>query len=215
MKITFKHLSVCVQGWLSQETEPCSGDLSSGNLLGNALGMNVCEEVRETGPSRRKKLQAIPRGALLGSTHDLGLGNSQRRIQPERSASTRQWEDGAPLSWGRSRRHSTHDETGYLWFVRTVEQGSSTGSDGQESPCRAGDLGSIPGSEDLLEKEMATQLQYTCLGNPMDRGAWRATAHGGHKELDTTEWQTLDTVEPYTATEKTKVSLIVQWNRDM
>ena len=55
MKITFKHLSVCVQGWLSQEIEPCGGDLSSGNLLGNVLGINVCEEVRETGPSRGKQ----------------------------------------------------------------------------------------------------------------------------------------------------------------
>ena len=30
-------------------------------------------------------------------------------------------------------------------------------------------------------------LQYSCLGNPMDRGAWWATVHGGHKEWDTTE----------------------------
>ena len=30
-------------------------------------------------------------------------------------------------------------------------------------------------------------LQYSCLGNPMDRGAWRATVHGGRKESDTAE----------------------------
>ena len=30
-------------------------------------------------------------------------------------------------------------------------------------------------------------LQYSCLENSMDRGAWRATVHEGHKELDTTE----------------------------
>ena len=30
-------------------------------------------------------------------------------------------------------------------------------------------------------------LQYSCLENPMDRGAWQAAVHGGHKELDTTE----------------------------
>ena len=34
------------------------------------------------------------------------------------------------------------------------------------------------GREDPLEKEMATQLQYSCLENPMDRGAWRATVRG-------------------------------------
>ena len=33
---------------------------------------------------------------------------------------------------------------------------------------------------------MATLLQYSCLGNPMDRGAWRATVHGV-AELDITE----------------------------
>ena len=32
-----------------------------------------------------------------------------------------------------------------------------------------------------------TPLQYFCLENPMDRGAWEATIHGGHKELDTTK----------------------------
>ena len=41
--------------------------------------------------------------------------------------------------------------------------------------------------EDPLKKEMATQLQYSCLENPMERGAWQATVHGGHKELDMTE----------------------------
>ena len=30
-------------------------------------------------------------------------------------------------------------------------------------------------------------LQYSCLENPMDRGAWQATVHGGHKELNMTE----------------------------
>jgi len=34
------------------------------------------------------------------------------------------------------------------------------------------------GQEDPLENGMATQLQYSCLGNPMDRGAWQARVHG-------------------------------------
>ena len=34
------------------------------------------------------------------------------------------------------------------------------------------------GREDPLEKGMATQLQYSCLENAMDRGAWGATAQG-------------------------------------
>ena len=34
-------------------------------------------------------------------------------------------------------------------------------------------------------------LQYVCLENPMDRGAWWAIVHGDHKELDTAEQLTL------------------------
>ena len=34
------------------------------------------------------------------------------------------------------------------------------------------------GHEDPLEKEMGFPLQYSCLENPMDRGAWQATVHG-------------------------------------
>ena len=37
------------------------------------------------------------------------------------------------------------------------------------------------GQEDCLEKGMATTLQCSSLGNPMDRGAWRATVRGGRK----------------------------------
>ena len=43
------------------------------------------------------------------------------------------------------------------------------------------------GWEDPLEEGMATHpLQYSCLGNSMDRGDWWATVHGGHEELDMT-----------------------------
>ena len=43
------------------------------------------------------------------------------------------------------------------------------------------------GWEDPLEKGMATHSSYSCLENSMDRGAWWATVHGGHKESGTTE----------------------------
>ena len=43
------------------------------------------------------------------------------------------------------------------------------------------------GQEDSLEEEMGIQLQYSCLGNPTDRGAWQATVHRVTKEVDTTE----------------------------
>ena len=52
------------------------------------------------------------------------------------------------------------------------------GSDFKESVCNAGDLGSIPGSERSSGKGNGNPLQYSCLENPMDRGAWWATVHG-------------------------------------
>ena len=48
----------------------------------------------------------------------------------------------------------------------------------KESAYNAGDPGSIPGSEGSPGEGIGYPLQYSCLGNPMDRGAWRATGHG-------------------------------------
>ena len=51
----------------------------------------------------------------------------------------------------------------------------------KKPPANAGDAGNgglMPGREALLEKENGSPLQYSCLGNPMDRGAWRATVQG-------------------------------------
>ena len=51
----------------------------------------------------------------------------------------------------------------------------------EESDCNAGDLGWIPGSGRFPGEGSGNPLQYSCLGNPMDRGAWRATVHGVSK----------------------------------
>ena len=52
------------------------------------------------------------------------------------------------------------------------------GSDGKESACNAGDLGSIPGLERSPGEGNNYPLQYSGLENSMDRGAWQATIHG-------------------------------------
>ena len=44
-------------------------------------------------------------------------------------------------------------------------------------PANAGNTGSIPGSESSYAVGNCNLLQYSCMKNPMDRGAWRATAH--------------------------------------
>ena len=53
-------------------------------------------------------------------------------------------------------------------------------------PANAGDVGSIPGSGKFPGEGNDNPIQHSCLGNPMDRGAWQATARGVAKELDTT-----------------------------
>ena len=52
------------------------------------------------------------------------------------------------------------------------------GSVGKESACNAGDLASIPGWERSPGGGHGNPLQYSCLENPMDRGAWWATVRG-------------------------------------
>ena len=51
-------------------------------------------------------------------------------------------------------------------------------SDDKEFACNAGDPGSIPGSGRSSGEENGDLLQYFCLENPMDRGAWWAIVHG-------------------------------------
>ena len=59
-----------------------------------------------------------------------------------------------------------------------VAMGFPGGSVDKESACNAGDPGLIPGLGRFPEEGNGNPLQYSCLGNPMARGAWRATVHG-------------------------------------
>ena len=49
---------------------------------------------------------------------------------------------------------------------------------GKESVCQGGDAGLIPGSRRSLGEGNDKPLQYSCLGNSMDRGAWQAMVPG-------------------------------------
>ena len=55
--------------------------------------------------------------------------------------------------------------------------GFPDGSESKESPCKAGNLRSIPGLRRFPERGNGNPLQYSCLENSMDRGTWWATVH--------------------------------------
>ena len=52
------------------------------------------------------------------------------------------------------------------------------GSDGKESACNTGDMGSTPGLQRSPGEAKSYPLQHSCLDNSMDRGAWQAAVHG-------------------------------------
>ena len=59
-----------------------------------------------------------------------------------------------------------------------LHKGFPGGSEVKASACNVGDLGSIPGSGRSPGEGNGNPLQYSCLENPMDRGAWQGTVHG-------------------------------------
>ena len=59
-----------------------------------------------------------------------------------------------------------------LFFSYTLSRFDALWFSGEKSTCQAGDVGSIPGEGN------SNPLQYSCLGNSMDRGAWQTTVHG-------------------------------------
>ena len=66
----------------------------------------------------------------------------------------------------------------------TSALGFSAGSEGEESACNVGDPGSSPGSGRSSGEGNACPLQYSCLKNYMDRGAWPATVHGVERKSE-------------------------------
>ena len=81
----------------------------------------------------------------------------------------------------------------------------------KESACNAGDPSSIPGLGRSPGEESGYPLQYSYLGNPMDKGAWQATIPNprSRKESDTTEQLTLYGVWEERKKESTGASIIL------
>ena len=82
---------------------------------------------------------------------------------------------------------SISSQVQYNFFSQIVSiEWTSLGSVVKNLPANAGDMNSNPGLERSPVEGNGNPLQYSCLGNPMDRGVWQATVHGVSKELDMT-----------------------------
>ena len=66
----------------------------------------------------------------------------------------------------------------FLWLNNIPLRGFPGGSVVKNPPANVGDSGSISGCGKSPREGNGNPLQYSCLGNPMDRGAWRATVRG-------------------------------------
>ena len=79
---------------------------------------------------------------------------------------------------------------------------------GKESACVAGDVSSISGSERSPGGRNGYTLQYSCLENPSDRGAWQATVHGVTKSDMTEHPHTMKVIgDPHTTFEEGHILL--------
>ena len=65
-----------------------------------------------------------------------------------------------------------------ILYINMIYHISFGDSDGKESACNMGDMSSIPGSGRSPREGNGNLLQYSCLENSMDRGAWWTTVHG-------------------------------------
>ena len=72
------------------------------------------------------------------------------------------------------------------YFAQDTGKGFHRRFSGIESTCQAGDTGSIPELGRSLRVGNANPYQYSCLENPMNRGAWWATVQEVTKESDST-----------------------------
>ena len=148
---------------------------------------------KQTPPHQVAEARATEEDAQGGSASicSPGVSPSSAQSRPPRATESRLTEQPhhtilmpvpGPLRTGdprsRLRLPSVGASSRSITSLSGVPQARSGGSDGKETACSAGDPGSIPGSGRSPGEGNGYPLQYSCLENPMDRGAWGATVHG-------------------------------------
>ena len=102
------------------------------------------------------------------------MADSKRR----HGGGRQKWLKGSPLPL--ELQEMSYVKEGMLMTLKTqgLMMGFPGGSVVKNPPVNAGDVSSIPESGRSPGEGNGNPLQYSCLDNPMDRGAWQATVHG-------------------------------------
>ena len=112
----------------------------------------------------------------------LGVGDGQAGLACCDSWGRKELDTTEWLNWTELNHYSTITEVSTCICYFSFPHGSLA----KWPPVNAGDVSLIPGLGRSPGKGNSKSLQYSCLGNPMDRGAWQAIVHGVAKNLDMT-----------------------------
>ena len=109
-----------------------------------------------------------------------GAGQAQRTVGEDSNTVLTQ------ASWKEWKQHSEYN----LCSILNIQRILPGGLDSNKSACKAGDPGLILGSERSPGEKNGNPLQYSCLENSMDRGAWQIESMVSQRvtKPDTTEW---------------------------
>ena len=97
--------------------------------------------------------------------------------------------------WERERLTECQSSGKQINYVLSYTGGFPGGSEVKKQPANSGDVGFVAGLGRFPGEGNGNPLQYSCLENPMDRGAWQATVHGVVKQSGTIQLLNSHTLE--------------------
>ena len=123
---------------------------------------------------------------LWTEVHDIVQETEIKTIPKKKKCKKAQWLSEEALKIAEKRRVAKGKRYISIYVIPRSNTFTPGGSGVKNLPANTGDTGLIPGLGRSPGEGNSNLLQYSCLENPMGRGAWQATVHGVAKELDTT-----------------------------
>ena len=123
---------------------------------------------------------------LWTEVHDIVQETEIKTIPKKKKCKKAKWLSEEALKIAEKRRVAKGKRYISIYVIPRSNTFTPGGSGVKNLPANTGDTGLIPGLGRSPGEGNSNLLQYSCLENPMGRGAWQATVHGVAKELDTT-----------------------------